>query len=149
MKNPLGYIGYLLLLSVMFSIILQFTSRDYLTTFTSETKPAELPSSLSSESPSLPTNRIVEHPNGSKTYFVDLSLTITWTTELSGQFFDSSKYEVFVTSIIIQEKTYDLLKDVWDRHFKWITLFVAVLSIPIALLSLTTKRAPFLVCPFH
>ena len=145
MKNLLGYIGCILLLAATFSSILKFTSRDYLTTFTSETNPADVPSPPSSESPTSSTVRFVENPDGSKTYFVDVSVTVTWTAKLSGQFFDSSKYETFVITTIVQEKTFDLLdllNDISDRYAKWIILLVALFSIPIAL-PLTIRKEPF------
>lgn len=131
MKNLLGYIGCILLLVVMFFTLLKFNSSDYLTTFASETRSPQLPSS--SEPQELSTVRIVENPNESKTdVFIYSSITITFTTKSSGQFFDSSKYREFVTYSIAQEQTFnvlDLLNDVQDRYSKWITLFVALFSI--------------------
>jgi len=134
-----------MLLVIIFSIILQFTSRDYLTTFTSETKPAEeTPVSPSLESRTISTDRVVENPDGTKTYFVELSQNLKLSAGISGQFFDSSKYEWFLTSIIIQEKTFDLLNDIWERYLKWIAWVFALFSIPICLLALITSRHPFL-----
>lgn len=149
MKNPLGYIGYAMLLVIVFSIILQFTSRDYLTTFTNETEPVETSPPIPSDSSSISTERVVENPDGTKTYFVEVSQNLKLSASVSGQFFDSSKYESFVVSTIIQQKTFDILKDIWDRYKEWIALFVALLSIPIALLALITAKAPFLRQPFN
>jgi len=144
MKNPLGLIQFVLLLLFVFGFISWGSSRDYLTTLTSETKPVEVPSSPSPESPKISTERVVENPDGTKTYFVDVSVNLELTAEISGQFFDSSKYEWFVVSTIIQERTFDLLKDMWDRYYELVALFVAMVSISIGLLTLITKKPPFL-----
>jgi hypothetical protein len=93
-----------------------------------------------SQSPSPCSVRKEEGPNGTKSMYIESSISISFQIEASGEYFDYSAYIEHILRLQILEKTYNFIRDVHKEIFETTVCILCFFSLILGKSKLTRRK---------